>query len=313
MSAHPWHEAAWTMLQRRLAGGSLPHALLLQGDAGLGKRAFADRLARACLCEQPLASGDACGHCRACALLEAGTHPDRVLVSFELNREKNLRSEIVVDQIRALSQRLAMASQFGGWQVALVDPADAMNGAAANALLKTLEEPSPQSLLILVADAPWRLPATIRSRCQRIVFHAPERAQALDWLREQGLDAAVAAEALTAAGDNPGAALAMAGNQGLPRRAEVLRDLTALRAGRADPWGVARQWLADEPDQRLLLAARELHRQAAGEAASGPPDLQRASDDFIRFNRAREGLRGPLRPELVLLDALAPLLAEARP
>ncbi len=134
-------------------------------------------------------------------LLAAGTHPDLVALSFGLRKDGVTRSEIVVDQIRDLSQRLSMASQFGGWQVVTIDPADAMNAAAANALLKTLEEPTPSTLLALVADEPARLPATIRSRCQRIDFLVPSREAALEWLRAEGVQDAPAA--LEAAGGNP--------------------------------------------------------------------------------------------------------------
>ncbi|NUO71291.1 MAG: DNA polymerase III subunit delta', partial [Frateuria sp.] len=199
MTTPSWHEALWQRLQARLARRALPHALLLCGPAGLGKRAFLQRFVRGLLCGRPR-DGDACGQCRSCLLLDAGTHPDFVTVSYGLRKDGVQRKEIVVEQIRELSARLAMASQFGGWQVVAIDPADAMNANAANALLKTLEEPSPQTLLLLAADAPWRLPQTIRSRCQRIEFQLPPRADALAWLPAQGV--ADPAAALEAAGGN---------------------------------------------------------------------------------------------------------------
>ncbi|KZC19883.1 DNA polymerase III subunit delta', partial [Rhodanobacter denitrificans] len=208
MNGLPWHAEHWTRLQARRQRDALPHALLLCGAAGLGKRAFAQRFVQGLLCAEPV-DGDACGHCRSCLLLNAGSHPDVVTLGFGLRKDGVQRSEIVVDQIRELSARLAMASQFGGWQVALIDPADAMNPAAANALLKTLEEPAAQTMLILLADAPWRLPQTIRSRCQRIEFQLPVTADALAWLQAEG--ARDAAGALAAAGGNPGLAKAWAG------------------------------------------------------------------------------------------------------
>ncbi len=186
MNALPWHEDHWSRLQARREHGALPHALLLCGAAGLGKRAFAQRFVRGLLCTEPV-HGEACGHCRGCRLSAAGSHPDRVELTFGLRKDGTPRTEIVVDQIRELSARLAMRSQLGGWQVVTIDPADAMNAAAANALLKTLEEPAAQTMLILLADAPWRLPPTIRSRCQRIEFHLPEPALALAWLQREGV------------------------------------------------------------------------------------------------------------------------------
>jgi DNA polymerase-3 subunit delta' len=179
MSLMPWHAADWARLQARRERDALPHALLLCGPAGLGKRAFAQHFVRDLLCAHAQA-GEACGQCRSCLLLEAGTHPDVVTLSFGLRKDGTLRTEIVVEQIRDLSARLAMSSQFGGWQLALIDPADAMNAAAANALMKTLEEPSARTMLILVADAAWRLPQTIRSRCQRVEFNLPPPAEALE-------------------------------------------------------------------------------------------------------------------------------------
>ena len=152
MSAMPWHDEHWQRLQARRERGALPHALLICRPEGLGKRAFAERFIRGLLCQAPEA-GEACGRCRSCLLLAAGTHPDRVTVSYGLRKDGVQRSEIVIDQVRDLSARLAMSSQFGGWQVATLDPADALNAAAANALLKTLEEPAAQTLLVLVADA----------------------------------------------------------------------------------------------------------------------------------------------------------------
>ena len=226
-----WCTAAWNLLAARAAQGTLPHALLLGGPAGLGKRALVDAFVRARLCESPR-DGRACGACRACKLLAAGSHPDRLRVTLEPNPKTGvMRKEIVVDQVRALSARLALASQFGGWQVAVIDPADAMNQAAQNALLKTLEEPSDASLIALIADQPWRLTATIRSRCQRVDFEVPAQVDALAWLATRGVDSADAV--LAAAGGNPGQAWLLAEQGGMQRRQDVARDLLALAAGRA--------------------------------------------------------------------------------
>lgn len=308
MSAMPWLDDAWRRLQARRERGALPHALLICGPEGLGKRDFAARFVRGLLCQQP-ELGEACGHCRSCVLLDAGTHPDRVAVGYGLRKDGVQRSEIVIDQIRELSARLAMASQFGGWQVATIDPADALNAAAANALLKTLEEPAAQTMLVLVADAPWRLPQTIRSRCQRIEFHLPEPAQALAWLQARGV--VDPASALRAAGGNPGLARRWAEEGALDRRSEVRRDLAALAAGRGEAADVVRRWLDSEPAQRVWFAAQavadESRARAAGEAgplASGM-DTAALAEWYDRANRTRDSLRGPLRGDLALLELLA--------
>ncbi len=296
------------MLAARAERGALPHALLLAGAEGLGKRAFAAAFVGARLCRAPQ-SGFACGVCKACALLHAETHPDRVFVTFEVNEKTgNLRTEIVIEQIRALSTRLAMSAQLGGWQIAVIDPADAMNLSAANALLKTLEEPTAASLLVLIADQPWRLPATIRSRCQRVDFAAPPRAEAEAWLRAQGVRDPQ--RALDAAGGNPGRALAFAQGGELQRRDSVAKDLLALAHGRTSVYEVAHAWSADEPAARLEHAARLLHEaaraRAAGAASVFDPDWDIAAlqAGFAQVNRLRESLRGPLRAEPALIECL---------
>jgi len=309
MTLAPWHADDWQRLRARRAQNRLPHALLLCGPAGLGKRAFADAFAATLLCERAgeHTDGLACGRCRACALLKAGSHPDAVRVALELRDDGTPRTEITVDQIRALGERLALTPQFGGMQIALIDPADAMNASAANALLKTLEEPTPSTVIILVADRPARLPATIRSRCQRIDFRLPPRAQALVWLSGQGADAKTAAAALDIAAGNPGVALELAKSGGLAMHAEVDADLRALLGGKASPSQIASRWSKSEPERRLWFAAMQI--QDCARALTAPAELPKLAAGFDRINRAREQLRGPLRTELVILDALSALAA----
>ncbi len=308
MTALPWHAEHWARLQARRQRDALPHALLLCGAAGLGKRAFAQRFVQGLLCSEP-EGGDACAHCRSCLLVAAGTHPDVISMSFGLRKDGVQRSEIVVDQIRELSARLAMSSQFGGWQVATIDPADAMNPAAANALLKTLEEPSAQTMLILLADAPWRLPQTIRSRCQRIEFHLPATADAMAWLQAGGVRDPAAA--LEAAGGNPGLAHAWGQESALDRRMEVRKDLAALAAGRGQALEVVKRWLDNEPAQRLWFAAQAVADEVRARSfeSTGPlasaMDIDALGHWYNAVNRARESLRGPLRGDLLLLELLA--------
>lgn len=309
MTLAPWHVQDWQRLLTRRAQDRLPHALLLSGAAGLGKRAFADAFVATLLCERrgEHTDGSACGQCRACALLKAGSHPDAVRVTLELRDDGTPRTEITVDQIRILGERLALTPQFGGLQVALIDPADAMNASAANALLKTLEEPTPATLIALIADRPTRLPATIRSRCQRIDFFLPPRAQALAWLAQQDVEAKTAAKALDVAAGNPGVALELARSDGLMLHAEVDADLRALRGGTASASQIANRWSKSDPERRLWFAAMQLGGSAR--ALTAPAELPKLAAGFDRINRAREQLRGPLRPELVILDALSVLAA----
>lgn len=323
MTLAPWNLDAWNSLGERRRRGALPHAILLAGPAGLGKREFADEFACALLCESPGADGRACGNCRACRLVAAGTHPDLVRVSFELRDDGKPRTELTVDQMRALSERLALTAQFGGAQIALIDPADAMNHAASNALLKTLEEPTPGTIIVLLADHPARLPATIRSRCQRIEFRVPEAKLALQRLAAQGVDGKQAADALAASDGNPGLALDWARGDAMQLRGEVARDLRELNAGVAAAYDVAQRWSRDESDLRLRFAAAlaqqqgRAQAQAASMQAGGPLALTRTVDLvkltlwFDRANRTRDLLRGPIRPELAMLELLTAWTAAA--
>lgn len=197
---YQWQLKQWQQLQQQLADQRLPHAILLAGQAGVGKLDFAIHLARALLCKQPLPTGEACGQCDACLLLQVesalddengksssvrhmGTHPDCLWLEPE-----ETDKAIKVDDIRELCSAMSLTSQFSGYKVAVINMADNMNINAANSLLKTLEEPTANSVLLLVSSRPQRLPITIRSRCQRISFHVPEAAQATAWLAGQKVD-----------------------------------------------------------------------------------------------------------------------------
>jgi DNA polymerase-3 subunit delta' len=245
-------------------------------------------------------------------LLAAGSHPDLVRVGLELRDDGKPRSEITVDQVRALSQRLAMSSQFGGWQLALVDPADRFNASAANALLKTLEEPASSTVIVLVADEPARLPATIRSRCQRIEVRAPPPAQATAWLLSQGFAAPDAEAALRASLGNPGRAVEWRADGTLAVRQACSDDLRSLATGRDSALAVADRWAADRTDARLWFAS-VLARDEARALASGRPgafgltarsEIPKLAAWSRHADRARGLLATSLRIDLLLLDLL---------
>lgn len=320
----PWLQRAWQQAVEALAGGRLAHGLLICGPALLGKRALAERLAQRVLCLQPQDDA-ACGQCRSCRLFEARTpadpaeqrpdgtpahpfglptHPDLYLVGHAVNeRTGKPRSEIVIDQIRDLSSRLALTPQFGRAQVAIVDPAEAINHAAANALLKTLEEPQPSRYLWLLSAQPARLPATIRSRCQRLELRLPPPGEAADWLRRQGHAADAATAALDATRGHPGLAQAWLEQGGLQLRHEVIRDLEQLADGGAVV-DVAQRWVADgQAVQRLAMAADWIARQA-GQAQPEPERLQRLAEHFDHANRVRDLLRTTVRADLAVAEWL---------
>lgn len=188
----------------------LPHALLLQGRRGTGKQDFARKLAQSLLCASPLPDQSACGTCDSCSWYAQDNHPDFRLLEpedrdasagEESEAKGGKKTQISVDQVRALADFLTLSSHRAGVRVVLLCPAEALNPASANALLKMLEEPPPGVLFLLVSHQPHRLLATIRSRCSKIDMPMPARSMAEAWLAGQG--AVRAAERLAYAGGAP--------------------------------------------------------------------------------------------------------------
>lgn len=176
MTMNNAHNQLWQALITRVQNNTLPHAMLFVGANKIGKEQFALEFGAYLLCEQPV-DENACGQCRSCKLLQTQTHPDLFVLQPE---EKSVT--IKVDQIRSLSSKLYQTAQLNGYQVVLINPADAMNIAAYNSLLKTLEEPSGKVVIILITSKLALLPATIRSRCQLLQFLPENKLAADKWL-----------------------------------------------------------------------------------------------------------------------------------
>lgn len=192
--ALPWHKLQFEALLARR--DRLPHAMLIRGPEGTGKLAFATALAQGLLCERPGASGEGCGACPGCTWVNQGSHPDLRLLEPEEpeeageageGREKKARLQIAVEQVRELAPFLHLSSHRGKARVVVIHPAESLNVNAANALLKNLEEPPPQTYFLLVAHRWHQLPPTIRSRCQDVALSLPDTASALEWLEQRGL------------------------------------------------------------------------------------------------------------------------------
>jgi len=172
----PWLKPHLHQLAAAHAAGHMSHALLIHESPGSGGEWLARWIAQLMLCSQP--TPEPCGRCVNCQRVLNNQHPDLLLVQ-PLEESRQLR----IEQVRELSEELALTSHQGGYKVGLLMPADSLNRFAANALLKTLEEPAPGTLLLLVAVEPSRLPATILSRCQRIRIRAPARSESVQWLQ----------------------------------------------------------------------------------------------------------------------------------
>lgn len=236
---YPWLTPAWQVLLGRM--DSLPHALLLTGPRGIGKLDFGVQLTALLLCEGPVQDG-ACGQCKSCHLLHAGSHPDLLRISPEEEGKA-----IKVDQVREINHFAAQTAQLGGYQIILINPADALNINAANALLKNLEEPSGKSLFILITDQPSRLPATIRSRCNQLSLPLPAAEIAHEWLQNRIDDTDKAELLLNLANGAPLLALAYSESDFLPQREGLFKGLTALQRGQATALEVAQQWQSFDP------------------------------------------------------------------
>jgi DNA polymerase-3 subunit delta' len=309
-------------MERRV---KLPHALLIHGRAGLGKTHLARIFAQTILCETAEGAEPACGACAACGWFEQGNHPDfRLLqpdaLSTDPGREEGDTAEggpasrqIRIDQVRDLQEFLRVGSHRGGLRVAVIRPAEAMNAATANALLKSLEEPSAGTLILLVSSDPQRLLPTVRSRCQAVPIMGADRKVASEWLRDQGIEDADAALSFAA-----GAPLAALEHTGLDEHRRALAALLATPG--FDPVHGAEQfsgialpeivtWLQKWVYDLARVRSGTAPRYHPGESArltglARQADPIRLSRLALRIAQARRLALHPLNPKLFLEDLL---------
>lgn len=254
MMIFPWQTQQWQQLWRSQREQRLPHALLFAGAAGTGKAIFADSFARALLCQQVASRSDEeremasyCNICHACRLIAGRVHPSVLFVEPEKEGQA-----IKVDQIRAVSDFINQSSLQGEYRIVVIHPAHDMNANAANALLKTLEEPSSGSIIILISSQFAHLPATILSRCQRILFPRPHTEKALDWLQSQLTDKTLDPKLLLQlAHGAPLAALRLVEDNMLALRENLFQILYLLSQKQADPIQAAAEWHAHASLQLL--------------------------------------------------------------
>ena len=254
VAVYPWQREQWdSMLQRKR---TLPHALLFRGREGTGKLDFVRKLAQSLMCETPAASGAACGACRSCRWFAAASHPDYWELLPEALRppeareassgERKPSQQILIDEIRGLRDFINLTAHQSGGKTVVLYPAETLHTNAANALLKSLEEPPPNTRFMLVAHRPSYLPATIVSRCQQVALPTPSAQIAEQWLREQGVTEPALSLAQT--GHAPLAALALDDGEYWAQRRSLLGGIAA---GGVDPLALAEQ-LRELPIPRLL-------------------------------------------------------------
>lgn len=319
---YAWLKEPWHGLSQRRA--ALPHALLIHGRAGVGKTVLARAFAQSLLCEAPGEEGWPCGTCAACRWFEQGNHPDfrqvepEALAGTDAAAEAGAKTgatpsrQIRIDQIRELDAFLSVGAHRAGRRVVLIRPAEAMNAATANALLKRLEEPGPGTVFLLVSSAPERLLPTVRSRCQRIAVAPAASAAMVEWLVAQGVRDPEAA--LRHAGGAPLAAAEEVAEHGPAREAVIAAlarsDASALELADAcqglPPAAVAgwlHKWVCDLALARSVAAVR-YHTREESTLRTLAAALPLAP--LLRFERslcaANAVAQHPLNPRLFLED-----------
>lgn len=293
MTLYPWLAPAASQLKGAHAAGRLPPALLIHEAPGTGARQLATLFAQLRFCTGASVPCGACTHCRRVA---QGEHPDFVIVTPDY--EKSKLGQITVDQTRDIARQLSLSSYEGRGTVLVIQPAEAMNRNAANALLKTLEEPRPDAHLILIAAQPSLLPATIRSRCQKLAVPAPERTATLAWLESQQPQRRADWPAvLDVLGVAPLAALEADVDRLLVIRRDIERLLQDAAHGRLDVIRLAHAWAGEEMPLRLAglencLTQHILAMRSESRLPAAVPDINMTS--ALRLLADLGELRGQL-------------------
>ncbi len=251
---YPWHEQSWQHFIKARQSSHLPHALLFSGEENTGKRGFADKIIKSLLCEAPqLANAQgACNQCHGCKTYDSSANPDYLHIDLLDDKQ-----QIVVDQIRAMNAFLGLTRSFNGQRVVLISQAERMNLNAANSLLKSLEEPADNSVIILLSAKASSLLATIKSRCQLLHLTTPDKQQAIAWLRTQKQVADQQPEdleqALEISQGRPLAALNVLTSKinVIQSRADFLKDISEILQQHVSITDIAKKW--HKQDRESLL------------------------------------------------------------
>ena len=239
---YPWQKNIWSRMVQQVEQKHLPHAMLLKGAEGSGLQAFALLLVHFLLCSSPK-DNQPCGKCRDCHLLSVGSHPGLSVVKPEPNKKTGVMSKaIVVDQIRDVIDTVNQTSFNAGRKILMITPSDVLNPAAANALLKSLEEPPPNTFFVLVSQNPARLLATIRSRCQIIDLPSPQAVEAEGWLESRIADTTQRKYLLALSGNNPLLVLHWQENDDVASILQLGNELQQVSQGKISPVQLAATW-----------------------------------------------------------------------
>ena len=291
----PWLTAAQAQLREAIAQDRLSHALLITGSPGQGGEWLAYWLAASFYCEQS-SEHRPCGTCRSCQRVMGDEQPD-CLVLRPIEDSKEIR----VDQVRELTAELSLTAHGAGRKVAIISPADKLNRAAANALLKTLEEPTRGALLILVSGEANRLPPTVQSRCTRIRIAPPSEASLVQWLQSQADRSVDWGRVLAIIGANPLAALEVDSAAIVALYDETVRALERARSGTLDAIETAEIWGKDDYALRIACMEHWLLHQLRQSVAEGKTDFAaRLLELQEPLREARQWIDSPINKPLAL-------------
>ncbi len=238
---YPWQARLWQQLCQQLLNNRLPHALLISGVKGLAKNSFAQHLIASVLCFNRNQDQSSCGHCHSCQLVNAGSHPDHIEITPE-----ETGKQIKIDQIRNLRDKQQLTPSVSKWKTIIITPADNMNVSSSNSLLKLLEEPQHNTLLILITGHPEKLPITIKSRCQNYHLVSPTAEQAINWLNtntDNKLDSETLAKLLQLAKGAPLAVVDMLNGEMAEQYTQVENDFNLILKNSVNPIALAASWL----------------------------------------------------------------------
>ena len=309
------------------------HAYLFQGSAGVGKRAVADAFAAALLCDSPR-DHEACANCASCAKFRASTHPD-----FHILEVPGGKSRIPIEQYHAVETELRLVAQEGGRRVAIVDPADLLSFEAQHAFLKTLEEPRPGTVFILITSRPSALVVTILSRCQRVGFGPIPADKVYEVLSKRSdIEAQRAGLLAGLARGSLGRALALNDEKTLAEMDMMLEVADSAASGLLGPaleWAEGIRYTEEDRARAVLLLdllllnlrdlmvlasggetadlaradrAEKLHRQSGRGGAA-----RRAGKAYTRILEAQRDIRRNVNPALALQGMFAELAADSPP
>jgi DNA polymerase-3 subunit delta' len=292
----PWLKDAQQRLRAALSAGRLPHSLLLLSVPGLGAEQLADWLTALALCESR--GTRPCDACPSCRLLRSDSHPDAHVVRLQDDAQ-----QIKVDQVRELIESLTTKSYRGGYKVGVIEGAEGLNSNGANAFLKTLEEPSADTVLIMIARPNHRLPATIASRCLRLKLSPPSTEEAIAWLKASSSDSKNWHAALALAGGAPLLAAQLDAEGIAAIDADMRQSIAGLAEDSVDVTLLADQWVRSNPGIRIIWLENWITQRV------------RASMGTVPSHQTAEPVRLPgalLKPKIRALFELLDAAREVR-